>query len=58
MTPPEGLLPLYLLPLTATIALLGQPVHEHHRRSWMLTLLFLGLGLFALSSQPPISQLA
>ena len=57
-TPPEGLLPLYLLPLAATIALLGQPVHEHARRSWMLTLLFLGLGLFALSSQSPISQLS
>lgn len=56
--PPEGLLPLYLLPLAATISILGQPVHEQHRRSWLLTLLFLGLGLSALSHQPPISRLS
>src|SRR4029079_6314052 len=52
--PPEGLLPLYLLPLAATISILGQPVHEHHRPSWMLTLLFLGLGLSVFSTQPRI----
>jgi len=56
--PPEGLLPLYLLPLAATISILGQPVHEHHRPSWMLTLLFLGLGLSVLSTQPRISLLS
>ncbi len=56
--PPEGLLPLYLLPLAATISILGQPVHEHHRPSWMLTLLFLGLGISALSTRPPISLLS
>jgi NADH-quinone oxidoreductase subunit M len=56
--PPEGLLPLYLLPLAATISILGQPVHEHHRPSWMLTLLFLGLGLAVLSTQPRISFLS
>ncbi len=53
--PPEGLLPLYLLPLAATISILGQPVHEQHRNSWMLTLLFLGLGETALASGPPVS---
>ena len=42
--PLEGLLPLYLLPLAATISILGQPAHKHHRRSWMLTLLFWGWG--------------
>ena len=56
--PLEGLLPLYLLPLAATISILGQPAHKHHRRSWMLTLLFLGLGLSALSSERPISVLS
>ena len=55
--PPEGLLPLYL-PLAATISILGQPAHKHHRRSWMLTLLFLGLGISALSSERPISLLS
>jgi NADH-quinone oxidoreductase subunit M len=52
--PPEGLLPLYLLPLAATISIMGQPVHEQHRLSWLLTLLCLGLGLCALSSEPRI----
>lgn len=55
--PSEGLLPLYLLPLAATISILGQPVHEQHGQSWMVTLLFLGLGLSALSNRPPISLL-
>jgi len=56
--PAEGLLPLYLLPLAATISILGQPVHEQHRHSWVLTLFFLGLGLSALSSAPPIALLS
>jgi NADH-quinone oxidoreductase subunit M len=51
--PPEGLLPLYLLPLAATISILGQPVHDQHRQSWMLTLLSLAFGLLVLSSPPP-----
>jgi NADH-quinone oxidoreductase subunit M len=51
--PPEGLLPLYLLPLAATISILGQPVHNQHRQSWMLTLLSLGFGLLVLSSPSP-----
>jgi len=53
--PPEGILPLYLLPLAATISNLGQPAHEHSRPSRMLTLVFLGLGLSAVSSRPPVS---
>jgi len=53
--PPEGLLPLYLLPLAAIISIMGQPVHQQHGPSWMLTLLFLGLGESALASEPPVS---
>ena len=56
--PPEGLLPLCLLPAAAAISILGQPVHEPYRRSWVLTLLLLGLGLSALSSPPPFSSLS
>jgi NADH-quinone oxidoreductase subunit M len=51
--PPEGLLPLYLLPLAATISILGQPAHLDHRASWVLTLLFLGVGVSALTVGPP-----
>ncbi len=47
--PPEGSLPLYLLPLAACVSLLGQPVHRDHRLSWIMTLLFLGLGLGVLT---------
>jgi NADH-quinone oxidoreductase subunit M len=56
--PPEGNLPLYLLPLAAAISILGQPAHEHSRRSWMLTLVSLGLGLSAVSSSSPVSLLS
>ncbi|BFU94688.1 MAG: putative NADH-quinone oxidoreductase, subunit M [Nitrospira sp.] len=56
--PPEGLLPLYLLPLAATISILGQPVHDQHRLSWILTLVCLGLGLSALSNPRPIALLS
>lgn len=55
--PPEGLLSVYLLPLAAMISILGQPVHDQHRQSWMLTLVFLALGLFALTCQPPVGLL-
>jgi NADH-quinone oxidoreductase subunit M len=57
-TPPEGLLPLYLLPLTAVIALLGQPPHEDRRLSWIMTLVFLGLGLSVLTSPPLVGNMA
>jgi NADH-quinone oxidoreductase subunit M len=56
-TPPEGLLPLYLLPLTAVVSLLGQPAHENHRLSWIVTLIFLGLGLSVLTSEPRAGNL-
>ncbi|HSA63973.1 MAG TPA: proton-conducting transporter membrane subunit [Nitrospira sp.] len=56
--PPEGLLPLYLLPLAAIISILGQPVYEEHGPSWMLTLLILGLGLSVVSSPSPLSLLS
>ena len=53
--PPEGLL--LLLPLAAGVSLLGQPHHKDHRASWVLTLIFLGLGLGALTSQPVVGKL-
>lgn len=49
-TPPDGLLPLYLLPLAALVSALGQPVHETHRLSWIMTLVFLGLGIGLLTA--------
>jgi NADH-quinone oxidoreductase subunit M len=58
VTPPEGLLPLYSLPLAAIISILGQPAHKDHRLSWIMTLLFLGLGLCILTSQNLVSQIA
>ena len=48
-TPPDGLLPLYLLPIAAVVSALGQPVHESHRLSWTMTLVFLGLGMAVLT---------
>ncbi|HSN05512.1 MAG TPA: proton-conducting transporter membrane subunit [Nitrospira sp.] len=56
-TPPEGLLLLFLLPLAAGVSLLGQPHHQDHRASWVMTLLFLSLGLGALASRPVIGKL-
>jgi NADH-quinone oxidoreductase subunit M len=56
-TPPEGLLLLFLLPLTAGVSLLGQPHHRDHRASWVLTLIFLSLGLGALTCQPVVGTL-
>src|SRR5262245_6086577 len=56
--PPEGLLPLYLLPLTAMISMLGQPAHAEHRLSWIMTLIFLGLGLCVVMNQLPVSAVA
>jgi NADH-quinone oxidoreductase subunit M len=54
----EGQLFLYLLPLGACVSLLGGPVHLQNRLSWVLTLLFLGLGLGILTSQQVLSQIA
>ncbi len=56
--PPEGFLLLYLLPLAACISILGQPIHETHRSAWVLTLVFLGLGLSILASHGVMGQLA
>ncbi|MGZ8366265.1 MAG: hypothetical protein ACXW34_03030, partial [Nitrospira sp.] len=50
-TPPDGFLPLYLLPIAAMVSVLGQPVHENHRLSWIMTLVFLGLGMGALTAE-------
>ncbi len=49
-SPPEGLLLLYLLPIAAGVSLLGQPLHQDHRLSWIMTVLFLGLGLGVLTN--------
>ncbi|NOT23041.1 MAG: hypothetical protein HOP22_10000 [Nitrospiraceae bacterium] len=57
VTPPEGLLPLYLLPLAATASLLGQPAHENHRRSSIMTLVCLGLGVGTLTGRDVSGQL-
>ena len=56
--PTEGPLFLYLLPLAACVSLLGQPVHRDYRLAWVMTLLFLGLGLGILTSQHVVGQLA
>lgn len=56
--PPESLLLVYLLPLAASVSLLGQPVHQTHRSSWIMTLLFLGLGLGVLTSNNVMGQIA
>lgn len=49
-TLPEGPLPFYLLPIAAGVSLLGQPLHQDHRLSWIMTVLFLGLGLGVLTN--------
>ena len=55
--PSDGLLPLYLLPIAAVVSALGQPVHESHRLSWTMTLVFLGLGIGVLTLGNPLSPL-
>ena len=42
---PENHLFFFALPLAALVSILGQPAHPLHRSSWVLTLVFLGLGL-------------
>jgi len=54
----EGLLLVYLFPLGACVSLLGGPVHREYRLVWVLTLLFLGLGLAILTSQQVVGQIA
>lgn len=44
---------LCLLPLTAYLSLLGQPLHRDTSPAWPMTLILLGLGLGALTSQGP-----
>lgn len=56
-TPPDGLLPLYVLPLAAVVSALGQPVHENHRFPWTMTLVFLGLGIGVLTAGNPFAPL-
>ncbi len=56
-SPPEGMLPVLLLPLAACVSILGQPVHHEHRVAWLMTLLFLGLGLGILTGTGIMSGL-
>ena len=58
VTLPEGLLPLYLLPVTALVSILAQPAHKVHRFSWVMSLVFLGLGLCALTDRTLLASLA
>lgn len=58
LVPPEGFLLLYLLPLAACVSILGQPTNKSHRSAWMMTLVFLGLGLSILASHRIVSQSA
>lgn len=48
---------LVLLPLMAFLSLLGQPAHPRHRSAWLVTLLFLALGLGTLAFTAPVSGL-
>lgn len=57
VTPPEGLLPLYLLAVAAIASLLGQPVHKDHRLSWVMTLVCLGFGIGTLTGPAVLSRL-
>lgn len=57
MSMPEGPLPLLLLPLGATISLLGHPTHSDHRLSWLMTLIGLGLGIGVLAHHTILSNL-
>lgn len=54
----EGLLFVLLLPLAACVSLLGQPAHQEHRLAWVMTLVFLGMGLGILTLPPPIGPMA
>ncbi len=44
---------LCLLPLTAYLSLLGQPLHRETSPAWPMSLIVLGLGLGTLTSQGP-----
>jgi len=51
--PSTGVPFLCLLPLTAYLSLLGQPLHRETSPAWPTTLIVLGLGLGTLTSQGP-----
>ncbi len=51
--PPTGLPLLCILPLTAFLSLLGQPVHRNNSQAWAMSLVLLGLGLGILTGQAP-----
>ncbi len=47
---PAGMAFLSLLPVTAFLTLLGQPLHRAHHSAWTMTLILLGLALGILTS--------
>ena len=56
--PAESVLLVYLVSLTALVSILGQPVGREHRSVVLLTLVFLGLGLAALTERGPAQSAA
>lgn len=48
--PPAGMAFLCLLPATAFLTLLGQPLHRANHSAWIMTLILLGLALGVLTS--------
>ena len=48
---------LCLLPLTAFLSLLGQPLHRDNGPAWTMTLVLLGLGLGILTGQAPVHDI-
>jgi len=54
----EGQLFVLLLPLAACVSLLGQPTRRDHRLAWVMTLVFLGVGVGILSAPSRIGQTA
>jgi NADH-quinone oxidoreductase subunit M len=52
-----GLPLLALLPITAFVSLLGQPLHPRHGPAWLCTLWLLGLGLGALTLETAFATL-
>lgn len=55
---PHSILLICLLPLAAFVSILGQPVEPEHRPAWALTLVFLNLGLVALTGEGMMKTLS
>jgi NADH-quinone oxidoreductase subunit M len=48
---------LFLVPLTAFLSLLGQPLHQKNRLAWSMTLVLMGLGLGILTVRDSLIDL-